>query len=861
MFKERVSMALASLLTLGSSAAALAQDPGTAALEEPAVEVVVATPPSHFGGVALDMVSAHTEYPDSDFASVEAALDSQKSRRSGSVLYINLNQLDTIAPPFKSDREPASVLDDQIRKALDLGVVVFLDATEMEARADEVAASEEAPNPFSPATLVTRLAGAGVGEAGDFVMIGRQAADRHRVSVVRTLHALSSVPASAKPESAAGLHEAAKTELLPAPVDETWFGDKAAARFGELQAELNRGSGLKNQDSEARGGSGPKFTVVATVTQQLICNAQALSLPGVGGTTTIFHDTFRANWCNGGSASLRYVIEAFNDLAAGNLTPRKIVRISAQNGAGIFLTQNLINANQRENGGGGEGGHWFGPFATDYRLTWTAPSTISSLVLADHQPRNTIRQDQIRRTNGLTVGGNVTAQASLDPKAPFSIGGGGSIAYTDSTTVVMNVSQFEVRNSTQGTTAQWDVENLVSNVGSPNHGTIVQNGAFAESNDRCRHDPAFQFGTPLYQSSSIPVVGYRNYTPGVLSVWEMPQSTAGTHTWNLQTRVDSIMRGGRTRYLFFFNEGCETGSTTAVDIVNLPVTINLSHYLLEPEVSVLLQTLETVDGECLRADSDSSGASVSFSSLCDFDDPAFLWGLDGNNRYRSRIQPDRCLTVSPGLDELTLEPCDSLTLRQQWQWEDPALGDRLFSLTSGGTYAIDFDEATSTVGLTTQGGERLSPVLPPATSSQTAPPSVSLRSHLNENKCLDVYLAQTAAGTNVMVYDCNGTAAQPFHLDAEDNQLIYAQDTSKCLAPEGSIVSQGRSLKIENCASSGSARLAQTWILDANGLIRNGLDPSQCVDIVGSNTANSTDIIMWPCHGGANQRWSLYPEN
>jgi hypothetical protein len=29
-----------------------------------------------------------------------------------------------------------------------------------------------------------------------------------------------------------------------------------------------------------------------------------------------------------------------------------------------------------------------------------------------------------------------------------------------------------------------------------------------------------------------------------------------------------------------------------------------------------------------------------------------------------------------------------------------------------------------------------------------------------------------------------------------------------------------------------------------------------CLDVNGGGTANGTGVILWSCHGGANQRWA-----
>jgi hypothetical protein len=34
---------------------------------------------------------------------------------------------------------------------------------------------------------------------------------------------------------------------------------------------------------------------------------------------------------------------------------------------------------------------------------------------------------------------------------------------------------------------------------------------------------------------------------------------------------------------------------------------------------------------------------------------------------------------------------------------------------------------------------------------------------------------------------------------------------------------------------------------------------ANCLDVAGWGTANQTKILIWPCHGGANQAWNAVP--
>ncbi|MFI6377171.1 ricin-type beta-trefoil lectin domain protein [Streptomyces sp. NPDC050546] len=48
----------------------------------------------------------------------------------------------------------------------------------------------------------------------------------------------------------------------------------------------------------------------------------------------------------------------------------------------------------------------------------------------------------------------------------------------------------------------------------------------------------------------------------------------------------------------------------------------------------------------------------------------------------------------------------------------------------------------------------------------------------------------------------------------------------------------------------------QRWDVNANGTItsaRSGL----CLDAYNAGAANGTQVVLWNCNGGANQRWTV----
>jgi hypothetical protein len=113
-------------------------------------------------------------------------------------------------------------------------------------------------------------------------------------------------------------------------------------------------------------------------------------------------------------------------------------------------------------------------------------------------------------------------------------------------------------------------------------------------------------------------------------------------------------------------------------------------------------------------------------------------------------------------------------------------------------------------------------------------------------KCVDVRAANTANGTPVQLYDCNGTNAQQWTL-ASDGSV---RALGKCLDVTYSGTANGTPIQLWDCNGTG----AQVWRVQANGALLNP-QSGRCLDDPAGNTANSTQLQIWDCNGGPNQQW------
>jgi beta-glucosidase len=110
-------------------------------------------------------------------------------------------------------------------------------------------------------------------------------------------------------------------------------------------------------------------------------------------------------------------------------------------------------------------------------------------------------------------------------------------------------------------------------------------------------------------------------------------------------------------------------------------------------------------------------------------------------------------------------------------------------------------------------------------------------------KCIDVAAANTANGTTIQLYDCNGTNAQTWTVGSD--QTVRA--LGKCMTAQGS--ASGAKVQLYDC--NGGA--GQKWTATGGTLVNQGL----CLDATGSSSANGTPLQLAACTGAANQKWAL----
>ncbi|MFI0806182.1 RICIN domain-containing protein [Streptomyces echinatus] len=115
-------------------------------------------------------------------------------------------------------------------------------------------------------------------------------------------------------------------------------------------------------------------------------------------------------------------------------------------------------------------------------------------------------------------------------------------------------------------------------------------------------------------------------------------------------------------------------------------------------------------------------------------------------------------------------------------------------------------------------------------------------------KCVDVAGANSANGTPVQLYDCNGTGAQAWTVGSDGTLRALG----KCLDVTANGTADGSAVQLWDCTGGPN----QKWTVTGAHDIVNP-QANKCLDVTGNSSANGTRLQIWTCTGGANQKWTV----
>jgi hypothetical protein len=233
---------------------------------------------------------------------------------------------------------------------------------------------------------------------------------------------------------------------------------------------------------------------------------------------------------------------------------------------------------------------------------------------------------------------------------------------------------------------------------------------------------------------------------------------------------------------------------------------------------------------------------------------ADVWGCDGalhapNDQVVGPIARTLCAALFRGtLGTSTTEPVRDTA--QFYRSTPPNLYGRAIhaAMTDGRAYAFPFDDVGAFESLVHDGEPRSARIeLTSFTGGATTTGTGAVRSG-TDGMCLDVAGANSANGTAVQLYECNGTAAQRWTFGTDGTLRALG----KCLDVTDWGTSNGSKLQIWDCNPGQSN---QTWVRTGSSY-RNPAS-GRCMDNPDGRGVNGQRTQIWDCYDNTAQRWSL----
>ncbi len=115
-------------------------------------------------------------------------------------------------------------------------------------------------------------------------------------------------------------------------------------------------------------------------------------------------------------------------------------------------------------------------------------------------------------------------------------------------------------------------------------------------------------------------------------------------------------------------------------------------------------------------------------------------------------------------------------------------------------------------------------------------------------RCLDVAGGVNANGTNVQIFDCNGSKSQQWTY-RRNSKTLHSKMAWRCLDVASSVNVNRTNVQINDCNGSKS----QQWIRNSRQEFRNAM--GRCLEVAGGVNANRTNVQIFDCNRTKSQQW------
>ncbi len=118
-------------------------------------------------------------------------------------------------------------------------------------------------------------------------------------------------------------------------------------------------------------------------------------------------------------------------------------------------------------------------------------------------------------------------------------------------------------------------------------------------------------------------------------------------------------------------------------------------------------------------------------------------------------------------------------------------------------------------------------------------------------KCLDVP-GSAGAGTQADIRSCDSGSGQTWTHNGSNQLTVGAGGSQLCLDAYDNQTAPGTKVEVWTC----NGQSNQQWLVNADGTIT-GVQSGLCLDVTGASTADGALVELWTCNNQSNQKWAL----
>ncbi|GAA4651344.1 hypothetical protein GCM10023116_36280 [Kistimonas scapharcae] len=395
--------------------------------------------------------------------------------------------------------------------------------------------------------------------------------------------------------------------------------------------------------------------------------------------------------CDGkASVSLFYTIDLIRSVASedGSTEDAKYLRItlnpSGEGGAGWYFTdlpthkslwyESLTNRIE-----------WFGPIVEDYTVSVSARDPEVRLFQA--VPGNKPQNSNVVELPSIGVGVKIP-KGLLNPAIPrpsMGLSTGLFAGFTTDRAVIYKNHEYTIINRSSdndSATAAW-----------------LWSREFDKYSESWRTNSTCLLwcDDPFFNDNAFSPAAYAHFAPGFSATFKVPGNKNDHSSFLFTGTANVVALAGRVQYKFLLQHYAPWSRKGSVHQFAQRWEVNWGSAFFSSDIPMSIEALreESGSGLCLNiaeSDIDEGVGSVNLYD-CHFRRNQ-IWGVDSEDRYKTLLQDDFCLTREPD-DTATVRRC-SHAVNQKWEWE----GNWLISqqggyLTAGTDGSIRITEHTS----------------------------------------------------------------------------------------------------------------------------------------------------------------------